>query len=462
MKLEDIKLPNAKIIDVTEVRDGDYTSPEGFYSDDLKPMTAVRLDLSTAPGSNIQVEVSLPEEWNGRLLGLGNGGPAGRLTGVVSTASIRSMAVVSCDLGTAPIPGEAGIDNREVWKDFGWRATHLMTVAAKELISMKYGRGPDYSYFFGQSTGGQQALSLAQRFPEDYDGILAGVPGHCRAPLHAYFLWNYQQSHRPDGSALFTPKQEKSWNETVLKYFESRENFPNAKGRFISEPRWTTADRAAVLKLAARKDNSLTSEHLKALEKMMDGPVNTRTGERIYNGIPPASIPFAPNGGLYMFNWFFGKDADMMKINFDQDIDRYLTEMGPYLNADDPDLTAFAGHGGKMLMFSGTADSMVPYHAALDYYEQVIEFFGSVKVVQKFFRFYLLPGRDHGGNYAPGVQYLKNDLNTLTRWREQGEVPQMDGVRIGENGFRIPLKPYPEGTFRGGVERIADRYLKVY
>ena len=84
------------------------------------------------------------------------------------------------------------IGNIEVWKDFGYRSTHLMTVAGKQIVETYYGKPPVYSYFCGRSTGGQQALQEAQRYPDDYDGILSALPGHCRTPLHIYFLWNSQ------------------------------------------------------------------------------------------------------------------------------------------------------------------------------------------------------------------------------------------------------------------------------
>jgi feruloyl esterase len=154
----------------------------------------VKLLLQPAKGSNINVEVWLPDtaKWNGRFLGLGNGGAAGKInSGSLAGYSAAGYAVATTDMGTAP-NADSGIGNREVWKDFGYRATHLMTVVGKQLVQAHYGKGPEYSYFSGGSTGGQQALQEAQRYPEDYDGITAAVPAHCRAPLHAYFLWNDQ------------------------------------------------------------------------------------------------------------------------------------------------------------------------------------------------------------------------------------------------------------------------------
>ena len=156
--------------------------------------TIVKMVLRPAKGSNINVEVWLPdaEKWNARFLGLGNGGAAGKInSGSLAGVSAAGYAVATTDMGTAPNP-DSGVGNPEVWKDFGFRATHLMTVAAKQIVRAHYGKDPEFSYFSGGSTGGQQALQEAQRYPEDYDGIAAAVAAHCRTPLHAYFLWNDQ------------------------------------------------------------------------------------------------------------------------------------------------------------------------------------------------------------------------------------------------------------------------------
>ncbi len=106
-------------------------------------------------------------------------------------AAQGGYAAATTDMGTAP-DADSGVGNREVWRDFGYRATHLMTVVAKEAVRAYYGRGPEFSYFNGGSTGGQQAMQEAQRYPEDYDASWPTSPPHCRAPLHAYFLWNDQ------------------------------------------------------------------------------------------------------------------------------------------------------------------------------------------------------------------------------------------------------------------------------
>ena len=454
---------------VFETRDGRYENPDGKAADGLPPITFVELTLSPAPTSHIRVEIALPEPgaWNGRLVGCGNGGGAGGLpTEAVADRARQGYAAVTTDLGTAPVPKLAGIDNPEVWRDYGHRATHLMFVAAKEAVRAAYGRAPSFTYFTGGSTGGQQGLSLAQRHPEDCDGILAGVPAHCRAPLHAYFLWNWQATHRPDGSPLFTKEQEESYRAVVLDLLSERETFPYARGRFLAEPRWDAALRAEALRRAAARDPSLTPAHLDALRRLQDGPVHARTGERIFDGLPPATDFEPACGNLYLIYWIFGEDADLMRIDFDRDIDRYFAALAPDLNAENPDLDAFRARGGKLLMYSGTADSCVPYTATLDYYERVVERLdGDLDAVQDFFLYYLLPGRKHNG--GPGVQGIKNDFQLLVNWREKGIRPQATGFACTTPTFQVPLYPYPQTTApdgspapfpRGGVARVAERF----
>ena len=303
--------------------------------------------------------------------------------------------------------------NREVWKDFGFRATHLMTLAAKQVVTAYYGKRPEYSYFSGGSTGGQQALQEAQRYPEDYDGIVAGIPAHCRTPLHAYFLWNDQiLKKRP-----FTKEQEGNIIAAANEYMAARETPPVA-GKFVSEPRCNAKDIEAVIALARQKDATLTDEHAEALSKLFDGPRHAVTGERIFNGIPLGSSLSAAHDHLYLFKWVFGAEKKLEEINFGADIDTYTAALGPYLNAENPDLSAFEKRGGKLVMTSGSVDSVVPPQATIDYYERVIEHFGSLEKVQSFFRFYLIPGMSHGG--GPGINSLPNLLELVKVWRETG------------------------------------------
>lgn len=458
--VRNLKLQNGKILLIEK-------SSSASATPDTPPChTLVKILLKPAVCSNIFVEIHLPEpqHWNGRFLGLGNGGAAGSINPAIFTKPLHDgYAAASTDLGTSPNP-DSGIGNREVWKDFGFRATHLMTLAAKEVIRAFYGREPAFSYFSGSSTGGQQALQEAQRYPEDYDGILAQLPAHCRTPLHAYFLWNFQILQK----CPFSAEQEANVIAAGNEYMAPRE-IPTIAGKFISDPRCTPADIEAVVALAMKKDASLTPEHAKALRLLFGGPVHAATGERIFDGLPFGSTFDIARGNLYLFRWVFGKERDLMTINFAGDIDTYTAELGPWLNAENPDLSRFEQHGGKLIITSGSADSCVPYHATLDYYEQAAEKAGSLEHLRKFCLFYLIPGMSHGP--GPGINQLPDLLNLLTRWRENAEFPgTLSGERVEEGSphLQLPIPPYPEKNGpalkiisgpRGGVSRIAARFL---
>jgi feruloyl esterase len=343
-----------------------------------------------------------------------------------------------------------------------------MTVVAKQVIKAYYGKAPEYSYFNGGSTGGQQALQEAQRYPEDYDGIAAGIPAHCRTPLHAYFLWNDQILKK----CPFTDSQKANIQQAGIEYMAARQ-VPALAGKSIADPRCTAKDIEGVIRLAREKDPTLTDEQAKALFKLFDGPRQAVTGERIFCGIPFGSSFDAAHGHLYPFAWAFEGKKATDEVNFGEDIDTYSRVLGPYLNAENPDLSPFEKRGGKLIMVSGAADSIVPYTATLDYYERVIEHFGNLEKVRSFCRFYLIPGMGHGGQ-ATGLGG-PNTLQMVMAWREKGTVPNeviCKRVVNGKTEVEMPIYPYPQQTAwnaktnsyepvdapRRGVERVADRF----
>jgi feruloyl esterase len=467
--LKALTIANAVVTLVERQDSPDLIVPQGATFGKLPPRTIVKLELHPAMGSNIHVEIWLPDaaRWNGRFLGLGNGGAAGQIhIGTLAGSFYGGHAVATTDLGTAP-SADSGIGNPEVWKDFGYRATHLMTITAKQVIKAYYGKDPEFSYFNGGSTGGQQALQEAQRYPEDYDGILANIPAHCRTPLHAYFLWNEQIFH----ACPFSESQQASIIAAGNAYMATRE-LPQTAGKLVSDPRCTTGDIYAVIALAREKDPTLTDAHAQALRKLFDGPRHAITGERIFCGIPFGGAFNIAHGNLYLFRWVFGAGTDLMTLDFGKDIDTYTAALGPYLNAENADLDRFRQRGGKLIMVSGTADSCVPYHASIDYIERVAERLGSMEQVSSFLRLYLIPGMSHGP--GPGINKLPNMFQLMVDWREKGTLPgRIQGQRIvdGKTELDLALYPYPTKTVwkadagfmpvdgpRGGIDRIAERF----
>jgi len=223
-----------------------------------------------------------------------------------------------------------------------------------------------------------------------------------------------------------------------------------------------------------KKDSTLTQNHAAALRKLFDGPHHAVTGERIFDGIPIGSSWHDARGNLYLFNWVFGKEKNLLEINFADDIDTYTAALGPYLNAENPDLSAFARRGGKLLMIMGSADACVPYHTSIDYYEQVCDRMGGLEKVQEFFKLYTIPGLGHGG--GPGLTQLPDMLEIVRAWREGSAAPDAIIARREAGGateVEMPVYPYPKKTGwdaatrkfipiegrRGGVGRVADRFL---
>lgn len=496
-KLLNAKIEQCEIVNVELFDTGTASLPDGRNFERLPKLCAVNIVLRPSSVSFIRVALWLPtENWNGRFLDTGNGGSAGRISYEALVNGVREgYATANADMGTAPDVDDL-IGEPERWADFGGRATHLMTIVSKKLIELFYGRPTEYSYFVGCSTGGQQALFEAQRYPEDYDGIVAGVPANNRTLLHAYFLWNYQALHTADGSDMFSAEQVKKLTETAIEFFHKK-NGSHGQDAFITDPRGDEKTAEEIISLARKNDASLTEKQCNALHKIYQGPVNPRTGERIYTPMPFGSEFTAPGlssqqrlesveGLFYVFRWVFGKDYDYLKFDFDRDMDIYQQALEKHVNANDADLHAFQKHGGKLIIYSGSADPLVPFQDAVSYYERVIENQKGLAQALDFARYFIIPGMGHGTE-GPGAQFvkyrkdgeLKEPLEAVRIWREQNKAPDaLYAVR--QNGddrdFCRPVYPYPQKTVisrenpsdyisepgeRDGVEKIARRYLEV-
>ena len=431
-------LSDTETVTVEYVSEGSFTEPSGkTVHSGLPPFYRVVLHSSPAEGSFIRTEVWLPEDWNGIFVGLGNGGIAGSISyGALALRLRQGYSAANTDMGTSRGYYLSGVDNREVWKDFGWRATHIMTLLGKQLCRVLYGKSPEFSYFFGASTGGQQAMSEAQRFPEDYDGIIAAVPAHNRTNLHAYFLWNHVHLRTREGRVLFTADELNIISDLAAAFFQSRGD--GKKGdNFVSSP-WqdenTVSDFIAFLAVNHR---DFTSEQLDALRAVYSGPVNTVTGKRIYNGMPIGSEIYgcgildcaaekAPH--FYPFMWTFGADYCAHDFDFGMDMQRVNDLLDEDLNANATDLSAFADRGGRLIMYSGSADPCVPYPDALAYYKEIEMEAERCGKSQEFMKYFLVPGMDHGagGRGANRVLGSRGEdlMAALRAWREEGTPPE--------------------------------------
>lgn len=450
-ELAHIKIPNASIVLAQSDADGSPQPPTGKKLTGLPAFCRVAIVSKPASDSNIQIEIWLPEnEWNGRLLGTGNGGGAGAISfGSLASGLRRHFAVANTDLGTSP-NAAAVTGHPDRWSDFGFRATHEMTVIAKTIVRDYYGSSPKRSYFSGCSTGGQQALSEAQRYPKDYDGIIAGAPAGNRTHLHTDFLWNYQATHHERG-ALIPPDVVALLTRSVLAACVGKDGGA-PDDHFLTDPRACAFNLESLRKCSsAGEADCITPTQLEALKKIYAGPTNPVTGELIH-----APLPFGTESSslgltyqeseavakeqFYPFLWAFGTKWDPMSFDFAGDESRLDEKLSSLLNANDPDLSAFRKHGGRLIMYTGTADPIVPFPDAIEYYEHVISAMQhddvstdsskALKKTQTFFRYYLVPGMGHCGGgpglvaFGQGISSNNDDLLfKLQQWVEKGTVP---------------------------------------
>lgn len=485
-----LKVPGLTITDIQYIDTGSYqpaASATAFAG--LPAFCLVAVTLHPTPASNIRVELWMPRSgWNGRFLGTGNGGSAGRIVYDKLVHGLKKgYATANTDMGTSP-GVDSAIGRPERWIDFGYRATHLMTVVSKQIVEAYYGKAAHHAYFVGCSTGGQQALMEAQRYPGDYNGIIAGAPANNRTHLHTGFILN----HNAANGNLFSAADLSYITKTIVSKYAGKDGGAPSDS-FLTDPRMINFDPDSLFKCGSgNAAHCLTEAQIAALKKIYRGPVNPRTGEQIYCAPPPGSencgggvefqqTPMGAASLFYPYRWVFGAGFDYNNFDFDRQQAIVDSALAPVLNANNPDLSGFKKAGGKLMMYTGTADALVPYQDAINYYERVVQLQGSVKRTQGFYRYFLIPGMGHCGG-GPGVNDFGQNLGTavkqdsehdillaLVRWVEKGVAPDrivaagLDCCGVGAGmRFERPVYPYPKfPKYIGGDAKSPSSYKGV-
>ena len=394
----------------------------------------------------VNVEVNLPSAWNGRLFMFGNGGFAGESFDALNRVAVRGRALrygfatAATDTGhsAATEPGASFAVNRQKLVDFGFRSLHVTAETAKLLVRAYYSQAPTKSYFDGCSQGGRQALILAQRFPTDFDGILAGAPAlDNTGTMLARAWWMQGLANNPIPASKLKLVADRVYDQCDAK--------DGLKDGLIDDPRRCGFQPARDLpRCAAGTDNAdcFTQAQIAALERV-HGDVMSQ-GKRLFPGWPFGSEVAGPNGnsGLngqlatsgngplvwtsYALNFlkfmaFPEKDPNYPLSRFDIDKDPARTAgLGQIMDATDADLSAFQRHGGKLIMYFGWADPQLNPMMGVEYYEKVAEKMGSTTA--DFFRLFMVPGMFHCGG---GVGTSTFDADTpLVQWVESGSAPQ--------------------------------------
>jgi len=428
----------------------------------------VAATLTPTSDSDIKMEVWLPASaaWNGKFEAVGGGGWAGVISyPAMATALQDGYATSSTDTGHEARNADFAVGHPEKVIDFSHRAVHAMTVSAKAIMTVFYGRGPRFSYWNGCSTGGRQGLMEAQRYPEDFDGIVAGAPANNYTHLCAWRL-ALEAAVLKDSARVVPPAKTALLNRAVLAACDSLDGI---KDGLLNDPRKCHFDPSTILCRGSDADNCLTAPQVEAV-KMAYAPAKTKTGEVIYPGLVPggeagwaslsgaAEAPGALN--VEMFRYVAHEDSKWDWRTFDMDRDTALADQkAGYMNAMDPDLSAFKARGGKLLMYHGWNDgasggAISPLNS-VNYYSSVLAKMGPEQ--ENWLRLFMVPGMAHCGG-GPGPNQF-NALAAIERWRELGTAPdQMVAAHVTNNRVDMtrPLCPYPQVAVYGGNGSTKD------
>ena len=426
----------------------------------------INVESCAEEGSFIRHIFWLPLEWNGIFLGIGNGGAGGKLGTSLYVDARDGTAVGQTDMGTyRMVNGEKTQSYKSMMRDYGWRSTHLMTVVGKELILAFYGRLPDYCYFNGASAGGKQALSEAQRYPEDYDGIIARCPSFNSVFLGMHFLWMYRCLRNRDGTTRIKDTLRDKITASAVKFFECDGSL-GARYGFVSTGYVDENTVNDFLEFLRQEISDITDEQLEILRKIYEGPKNSETGEQIHCGLPIGAekncgyfdeIENIPEYDSPWFKLFFGQDFDERTFDYADQVDEYFYGNAEDFGAVDPNLSAFYEHGGKLIMTSGGSDPYGPWADAMNYYNRVLEFFGDKDKVMSFFRYFVIPGKGHstdglGATDEFGSETMESELSAIRKWREQCQAPECI------YGARLETKENSEGRTYKELVYIAPVY----
>lgn len=402
-------------------------------------VVAVEFNLKPSAESEIHCRLLLPPrgKWNGRFWGVGNcglGDNCGPMNKLMLPHVRSGAAACIADMGTAN-----GRHGREVIRDFGWRAAHLMTVEAKKMVAAYYGKPAAYNYFYGLSSGGGQGLHEAQRFPGDYDGIVCYMPAHYRTGgIHSLRHLN-RMAHDADGKPVITAEQCRAVARAAIDWFAPNEP-PYAAGKFITAlPVYSRTAAEGILDLAAKKVPVLKDEDLRRRWiAIWEGCGKGNSVGTVFG----ADISRMLERKNFMNGILCGKGAKESESMTDGEVEALVGEIAADVDAGNPDLSKFAARGGKLMMVSGLADSIVSPRSALRYCEAVAERMGADQL-DGFFRAYFLPGRDHvrRATWCDGLEDIPS-VEALVDWCEMGVAPGALTGTLGD-GTKVQVAPWP-------------------
>ncbi len=456
--LASVALPNTTIESATV----DANSP------DVCRVTAV----TTHPpaGDKVRIWVAIPlSSWNGRFLGSGGGGFSGGNAGAVNQPVAAGFAAGATDTGHEGASGSFALDadgrlNWQLIRDNAHVGIHEMTVTGKALTQALYGVAPRYSYFNGCSTGGRQGLMEAQRYPQDYHGILSAAPAINWNRFHIGHLW---------GPVVMNAAQHAvapcKLAEATAAAIAACDGLDGVKDGVIENPRRCTYDPTALVGSSAGTCGPFTDADAAVIRKLWQGPRH-QDGTFMWYGLPRGAdlsalwtsggTPLRPQPfsiSLEWFRYFLTQNPSLdgnaiTPAAYDRFWEQSLEQYGAVFGTDNPDLSAFRDRGGKAIMWHGWADQLIAADGTIDYLTRVQRHMGGEQATSDFLRLFMAPGVAHCAGGA-GPQPV-GQLDALLAWVEEGKAPETLQATRRDDAGRVtrsrPLCQYPlVATYKG-------------
>jgi hypothetical protein len=461
-RLKELKLPHVTVVDAQVI---ESKSLGGVDAATLPSYCRVLATSRPTPDSEIRLEVAIPlaSSWNGKFLQLGNGGFAGAIPEADFVPGLRAgFAVAATDDGHQGAVNDAKWAQGQPGKiiDYAYRSLKETTSAAKKFIAAFAGRDASYSYFTGCSGGGREGLVEAQRYPEDFDGILVGDPASNFIALIGAGAWNVQAAAATPGSAI-TASNTPAIEAAALKACGDRDGV-------VEDPLDCKFDPAQLRCVGPQTNQCLSDAQITTLRKIYGGAHNPHTGERILSGFEPGAEAEPGSWDLWGSEWglAFGKNFlryivfndpsyDILRFDLDRDFKMMKEKFSSTLDAVNPDLRKFKAHGGKLIQYHGWEDPAIPPRDSIVYFDSVQSKMGDTS---NFYRIFMAPGMLHcAGGRGPNP-VAAPAMAALINWVEHGQAPDRLIVtkHVGNRAEGAiertrPLCPYPQRAQWDGV-----------
>jgi feruloyl esterase len=460
-----IALRNATITTATAVEPGAFPAPPGGRGPNagavyktLPAFCRVAATLKPSSDSAIKIEVWMPaalpgqpSNWNGKLQSVGNGAWAGTISyPALANALAAGYAAASTDTGHEGNNPNFIPDHPEKVVDFAYRAVHEMTAASKAILATYYGDGPQYSYWNGCSTGGRQAMAEAQRFPADYDGIIAGAPANYPTKLQGSQVWTSAMTHKNEAGYI-PPAKYAAIHKAALDQCDALDG---VKDGVIEDPTRCKFDPKVIECKGDDGPSCLTAPQVELARKIYAGPgffpglePGSEMGWATLSGPKPMDLAVE----TYKYLVFQDPKWDYLTFNPEADLARAEKTISTLMNSVDPNLKPLFAHGGKLLQYHGWADPGIPPGSSVNYYKSVLDAMGGKAKVSDSYRLFMVPGMGHCGG-GDGTSTF-DMVSALDQWVEQGKAPDLIAASKVVSGAVVrtrPLCPYPQvATYKG-------------